>query len=235
FFNPMRLDRLITLNLVQPYDFPVKPGSKKWESFKSVDEMYAACQIPESTLNELSTKALIQTCLNFPAPSVLFSQNTPQQGFDRWKKMFNGIKELLARPDATKELLNVYKNFNVKGHEKLATDIEKGSYTLLLQRLEMIIVQDEILSKLVEPQKKQFFKLLMLNYQAIETDSIYGFSNLESTGRIILRIPDVSGDQSIQNRIQSDTMQEFLKTGLLTDRETFLQLITEAKRINANQ
>ncbi len=32
------------------YDFPIRPNTKDWQAIKSIDEMYAVCQIPENIL-----------------------------------------------------------------------------------------------------------------------------------------------------------------------------------------
>jgi hypothetical protein len=73
-----------------PYEFPIKPESAKWQSFKSVDDMYKACQIPTDTLSNLSTKALIQTCLNYPASAVLLIHNLPNKGLRSGNKNLMG-------------------------------------------------------------------------------------------------------------------------------------------------
>ena len=126
-----------------PYDFPTKPISEKWQAFKSSDDMYNACQIPEEILAKMSTSALIQTCLAYPASAVLLIHNTPQSGFNDWKQHFNGLQELLKRNDLREELLKANSTFDTKGHLMLKTEIEKGDYTFRLSMLESIIVQDE--------------------------------------------------------------------------------------------
>lgn len=219
----------------QPYNFPVKPGSTKWQSFKSVEEMYRACQVPNDTLNVLTTKALLETCLNYPAPSVLLIHNTPQQGFEEWKRNFNGIKELLARQDVQDVLINLYQAFDVAGHQTLKGDVEAGKYTFLLQRIEAIIVQDEIINGITELQKKQLFNAAFKKYNSIEADSVYGFSNLESSGRIILKMMETSGSKSVKQKIENNEIQHFLKTGILKDRQSFLQIIQQIKNENANR
>src|SRR5215212_3114685 len=106
-----------------PYNFPVKPGSEKWQSFKTVDDMYAACQVPQDVLAKLSTAALIQTCLNYPASTILLVHSTPQLSFDEWKQHFNGISALLKRKDAPARLLEFYNTVDVKGYRRFKTDI----------------------------------------------------------------------------------------------------------------
>jgi hypothetical protein len=37
------------------YDYPVKPGTDAWKALGSHEDMLNACQIPETTLNRMST------------------------------------------------------------------------------------------------------------------------------------------------------------------------------------
>lgn len=48
------------------YNFPVRPGTEEWKKLKSGDEMAAVCNIPEAVLKNLSTQALVNTCLDYP-------------------------------------------------------------------------------------------------------------------------------------------------------------------------
>ena len=215
-----------------PYDFPVKPGSQKWESFKSVEDMYAACQVPADVLNKLSTTALIQTCLNYPASVVLFMHSTPQMSFDEWKQHFNGIGTLVTRSDAAPRLLDYYKTVDVKGYRKFATEIEKGQYTFLLMTIDMILAQEDIISKMDLAQKRQLLNLALSNYNSITTDDLYGFVNHASTGRIIVKLAASLGDNATKSIASTKSMQEFVTTGSLGDRETFAKVINKARTIS---
>jgi len=216
----------------KPYDFPVKPGSEKWQSFKTVEDMYAVCQIPADVLDKLSTTALIQTCLDYPASAVMFIHNTPQQGFDEWARNFNGIAALLARPDAREKLLAYYKSLDVKGYQQLKTDVSKGEYTFLLQRIEAIMAQDAIIGRMDATEKKQLLRITLAKYDAISTDPLYGFISLKSTGRIALKLASTLGDKSQRPTIQSEQIQAFAATGAVDDQDLFLAAIKEAKTIS---
>lgn len=215
----------------RPYQFPVQPGSEKWQSFKTVDDMYAACQVPDDVLARLSTTALIQTCLDYPASSILFIHNNPQQGFEEWKAHFNGISALLARPDSRDQLLAFYKSIDVKGYTRLGTEIEKGEYTFMVQRIEAILVQDEIVGKMDNTQKKLLLRLSVANFNAISSDPLYGFINQKSTGRIIVKLAAALGDRDIKAKIQARPIQEFAATGSLDDMDGFLQIMRDARNI----
>jgi hypothetical protein len=215
-----------------PYEFPVKPGSTQWQSFKTVEDMYAACQIPPNVLTRLSTTALIQTCLQYPAWTTLLIHTTPQLGFEEWKRNFNGIVELMKRRDAPARMVEYYKSVDIKGHTRLKTDLEKGDYTFLIMRVDAMIVQDEIIGNMNSALKRQLLNRSLANYNAVTADELYGFANHASTGRIIVKLADALGDNATRSMIHSRQMQEFVTTGNLADREAFLQIIAKAKSIS---
>jgi hypothetical protein len=95
------------------WDYPVKPGSAKWQQFKSIDEMHEACQIPEDILKKLSTESLVQICADYPAYFDLFIYNTPQAGFESYYSHFNGIRELLSRKDVGHFMLKKYASMSL--------------------------------------------------------------------------------------------------------------------------
>lgn len=216
----------------KPFDFPIKPGSSQWQSFKSVQDMYDACQIPAAVLNKLSTRALIQTCLNYPASTILLTRNTPQQGFDTWRLHFNGIDALYKRPDAIEELLAVYTAYDLKGHQKLATTVEKGGYTYKLRMLEAIVAQKDVIGKLSATQQKQLIKTSLSHYATMEADTVYGFTALASAGRIIAGIAAQQPAGKLKTSAQTAEAAEFIKTGVLTNREILAAIIAEAKKDN---
>lgn len=216
-----------------PYDFPIKPGSQEWQSFKTVDDMYAACQVPPDVLAKLSTSALIQTCLRYPASTILLIHGTPQLSFDEWKQNFNGITALLQRRDAPVRLLELYRTVDVKGHNQFKTETQKAQHTFLLMMMDAILVQDEIINKMGPAQKMQLLNRALSNYNAIAADSLYGFVNHASTGRIIVKLAAALGDESTRSMTSSKPMQEFVATGMLTDREAFFQVINKARGIIA--
>lgn len=214
----------------KPFDFPIKPGSAQWQAFKTVQDMYDACQIPAAVLSNLSTQALIQTCLNYPAWTVLLIHNTPQQGFNTWRQHFNGIDALYKRSDAIEELLAAYAAYDLKGHQKLATDVEKGSYTFKLKMLEIIMAQKDFIGKLSSVQQKQLIKTSLSHYTIMEADTVYGFTALASVGRVIAGVAAQQPAGRLKASAQSAEASEFIKTGLLANREILAAIIAEARR-----
>lgn len=214
-----------------PYDYPVKPGSEKWNAFKTVEDMYAACQVPEDVLSRLTTPALIQTCMRYPATLSLFRYNTPQMSFERWKQNFNGIRELLSRRDAPARLLEYYKTVDMKGYRTLKTDTEKGEARFRRMIIESIIAQDEIVGNLQPAQKRQLLNKTLANLDASAADDAYGFFHQSSIGRIIVKLAAALGDNATRSITSSKAMQDFMATGTVADRETFSQVIEKARGI----
>ena len=63
------------------YDYPVKPGTDAWKALGSHADMLNACQIPETTLNRMSTAGLVETVLNYPLFGDAWAWDNPQEGF----------------------------------------------------------------------------------------------------------------------------------------------------------
>ena len=59
------------------YDYPVKPGTDAWKALGSHEDMLNACQIPETTLNRMSTAGLVETVLNYPLFGDAWAWNYP--------------------------------------------------------------------------------------------------------------------------------------------------------------
>ena len=90
--------------ITQPYTYPILPGSNEWRNFESVHEMIEACQIPEDLLTNMTTKALVQTVLDYPLLMDLLAEGEARHGFEVMISRFNGLQELSRRVDARDEL-----------------------------------------------------------------------------------------------------------------------------------
>jgi hypothetical protein len=111
----------------------------------------------------------------------------------------------------------------------------QGDYTFKLSMLENIIVQNEITDGLDTKEQNSLLKSSLEKYLNIENDEIYGFNSITFTGRIISKISFKLGNLNLKSKIEMPDIQEFIKTGLLKDRESLLNIINEAKKINTNE
>jgi hypothetical protein len=129
-----------------PYEFPIKFGSAEWVDFHShIDD----CQIPENILKNMSTKALLKTCLQYPFFGNLFVHNELQPAFEIMVTHFNGFKELFQRSDAAKMIMQEY----IEMPGTISADAKDffGQYRFLF--LEILVSQPQILKDLSTNEK----------------------------------------------------------------------------------
>ena len=87
-----------------PYVYPLQPGTPEWKAIISRKDRAAACQIPEDLLPAMTTRALAETVLNYPFMVDLYVWNTTSIGFQALLEDFNGLRELVSRPDGLEVL-----------------------------------------------------------------------------------------------------------------------------------
>lgn len=93
-----------------PYDYPVRPGMPEWAEFTDHQQMIDACEIPENILCVMSTEALVETVLDYPLLITLYAYEDFSEGFYVLANEFNGMQELLQRPDGAEVLMERYIN-----------------------------------------------------------------------------------------------------------------------------
>jgi hypothetical protein len=108
----------------EPYGFPVKPGTEEWSKLKTEKERFSAMQIPEEILHDLSTNAIVISCINFPAFGFFGAYKNYQDGFIILATKFNGLKELAKRTDAGEYLIDIYEKAKDNGIENQKYTIE---------------------------------------------------------------------------------------------------------------
>jgi hypothetical protein len=131
------------------YDYPIKPGSPEWKELGSYQARVEACQIPDSTLEKISTEGLIETCLNYPHFFNFIAFDSYQGGVYSIIRRFNGLQELLKREDAGIKLLERYKKMDP---EYNTSSVGKTKFTFVNEFIfaELLLAQDVILSNLKE-------------------------------------------------------------------------------------
>ncbi len=132
------------------YVFPITPdNTEEWRKLQSLDEKIEVCQVPEDILKNMSTEGLLETCFNYPLYINLVAYNSLQQGFDSLCT-FNGLQELLNRPDAGKCILKYYKNLDLG---KLAKNHDAPTLHIIF--IETLLSQDAILSNMEQSKRSE--------------------------------------------------------------------------------
>jgi hypothetical protein len=181
----------ISSDITCDWDYPIKPGMPEWASSGGV----AACQIPDSILNDLSTACLTKICLQYPFIYDMFVFNDKRKGFDMFFRNFNGIRELYNREEVLEELLKQYHNL-INDMSTLDGGLSGNiGYVWSISALEMLLYG---YSQKVDASVENYTTVLLyltigyekkLKYEdVIRGAGFSGDSNLFSRANIIVKI-----------------------------------------------
>jgi len=171
-------------DIMYSWDFPVKPGSERWRSLKSHQEMVNICQIPDEVVPKLTTKELVRICLDYPLLFTLTAFNNMQEGFEQNRKEFNGMQELFLRKDAGSVLIKLYSEIHPEEVVTRKSDLEKGNFKFRIFYLEIILSQNDQLSTL--SKKEQIYLLIECLIKIKEKNSASYSSFLTQTTYLIM-------------------------------------------------
>jgi len=219
------------------YDYPVKPGTQEWRVLKSHDEMLKVCQIPDALLHKMSTKALVETVLNYPLYGDIFAYLNFQAGFNSVASNFNGISELLNRKDAGTELLARYRAMDPAAIDKSWTLLQQGQYDTKFTYIEMLLAQDAILASLTETERHDLLADALKKSQAKQKYSeIYGQFGLERTALLMGRILQKENFAPFNQKAREDaTLRAFLGDGATATDTILNEIFSQAKEFLAQR
>lgn len=186
------------------YEYPIKPGMPEWKTFTTFSEKIDACQIPEDILKAMSTKGLVETVLNYPLLFLFRAYTDLQFGFDQVSSSFNGLKELYERKDAGNEVLRKYRAMDPGAVRDEWTDLERGSYGLSFNNIEMLLSQEPILTKLTPAQRQELTVEAAGKYEVMKRNpDVYGVLNSVTHSLLVEKASNrqyCSGDYQCKNR-----------------------------------
>jgi hypothetical protein len=136
------------------YKYPILPGTPAWATLKTGQEMWQACQIPDTVLRTISTEGLIQSWIEMPLNNELFMTTSLQKAMEKFIANFSGLRELIGRNDAAKKLFTKYQALKPDCITKFKTDNKKGAFPFLFSYIELPLAQDTILNKMTLEQKR---------------------------------------------------------------------------------
>lgn len=145
--NTPPTDAEIVGSIVKPatinsYNYPVLPGTPQWAALQTYAEMLNAVKIPETTLHNLTTWELVESCFNYPLKGDYSSANCPSTWINDLAGSFDGLQELFSRADAPGILLYNYRYMDFDTNPSL-TDWEY---------IELMVGCDAFMSKLSKRQ-----------------------------------------------------------------------------------
>lgn len=125
-----------------PYDFPLTSADEEWKSITSTDEMVAAYQIPEETLKQMSTKALVNTVLSDTFLTQFVAYNTSLDAMRMHEEDYNIYPEMQARADYYEVLAGLYEKVQVITEEEYNSRDLPFEEIFYLQNLQTLIAAE---------------------------------------------------------------------------------------------
>jgi len=211
----------------KPYDFPVKPGTEQWAKLTTSKQMDEVCVIQDEVLSALSTKALLITCLNYPRIIDFFAADNLQVGFDFYSRHFNGLAELINRPDLNKVLLQAYFDIDLPKNKMKGYDY-KLTY-MQIAFLELLISQEGIIEQFKETEK---LELLSETVKKLEQRVLRGESFYRQTTSALLLSRILSSENIniyLYDIDKNDLYMLFNSYGIIIDTSIIDKLLTTSK------
>ncbi len=131
-------------NVTFSFDSITEPNN--WARYQTLEEMMAACQIPEAKLKSMSTDELIEVCMSHPLHALYFAYNNELDGAEVVINNFNGFKELKERADAPQKMLAFYEdvNFPQKSRSIVSTKRKDFSKMTYMGFVELYLASKEL-------------------------------------------------------------------------------------------
>ncbi|WP_157367790.1 hypothetical protein [Alloactinosynnema sp. L-07] len=163
------------------YAYPVRPGTAGWAALTTHQDMRRVTQLPADVVKRMPTNALVSTVLDYPLFLDALAYNDVQVGFEKVATGFNGLQELLRRPDSGSALLRRYQAFDAAipaGSSELAA----GNRTYDVWKLEMLLAQPQILRTLPGDKADTLLKAGLAKDRVKRSHAnVYGKAGLEPT------------------------------------------------------
>ena len=139
------------VNVTFSFDSITEPNN--WARYQTLEEMMAACQIPDAKLKSMSTDELIEVCMNHPLYGLYFAYNNELDGAKVVIDNFNGFKDLKEREDAPKKMLSFYEDINFNSKSRCTNSIHKVDFSEMTHTgFVDLFIASKALPSLYEPE-----------------------------------------------------------------------------------
>jgi hypothetical protein len=214
----------------KPYEFPVKPGTEQWAKLSSSSQMDEVCVIHDQVLRKLSTRALLITCLNYPRIIDVFSADNLQSGFDLCSTHFNGLAELLKRPDLNQILLKFYLDVDI---QKNTIEGYNAKFPFLpLAFVELFLAQNNILKQFDNKDKSILLSEAIKNLEIRKSkgESLY---HQITTALILSRLINIINQNLFEtNDYQKEIFKTFNSYAVVLDTTLINEIFIASKSIS---
>ena len=200
------------------YDYPLRPGMEGWRSLAGYTAMVSACQIPQNTIEHMSTMALVASILDYPLMMDFWVHNLPQEGFDVIMGEFNGLQELFKRDDAGTALLEQYASMDLAAIDANWPDSQKVDYCFKINTAEMIMSQPCILSTMDQDEMHSIVNEAISKVEAKSASALCSKWDTQASAWLIGRtLEQADYTPFVESIAQDNNVRYFLTTGFGVD------------------
>jgi hypothetical protein len=196
-------------------------NSSEWKSI-SPKEKKELMQIPNNELKAMSTEDLIKAYINCAYTRSFFLFSEVDEYYEQLYQGFNGVGELLNRPDVTNEVIKYYIQMDPQDNTMSASGIQMP---FQIQFIEYLIGNPVLVSKFDSEQLRLLTSELVKKYkikiqkQSVIIETLE--SNIYSLSRLLSR--NETGKQDIMLTIEGISYLQ--KNGRIPNDEITSQII----------
>lgn len=203
----------------EPFNFPVKPGTKEWSNLRTEQERFNAMQIPEDLLKSITTSALVISCINYPAFGYITAYSNIQTGFVFLTTKFNGLDELTKRSDTEECLISIYKITETNGFKDNYLNLDDHFWTIKFSWIELLLAQNKFIESLSPERKKDLLLLTIEKYNLKRSSSDYSASSLVSTTFLAARVLHSLNDEKFElEYVKNEPLSVFINTSIISEK-----------------
>ena len=192
------------------WDYPVKPWTEEWNNLTTRQERIDAMQIPNDILMSLYTDELVELCMTNSFIYEISHYLPVDNGLDSLLNRINCFRELYNREDASKALLNWYKNAmqNVSFLYSDASPAQKGIFLENIAIIEILLTRYQSQNEVNKDDYIEIVQQLVCGYKKmlLHPDYFDEYSldyNIFSRARQLVKI----SDQNLEKIPQKDKNQ----------------------------
>lgn len=170
--------------IIEPISFKDIHSPENWSRYTTLEEKFEACELSKDILENMSTEALLETCINHPLARLHFAYDDHLEYVDIFADHSSVFQEFLKREDASKTIIELYKKLCVQPLFEGIERTETGYKVSMLSEcfIELIMgsgLIPDIVSIENAPTLSQIVENRLLSKQS-DSDN-YSFFSYEST------------------------------------------------------
>jgi hypothetical protein len=217
----------IAQDKVASWDFPIKPGTEKWNQLETETGRLNVLQIPDNILKVIETEELVVTCLNYPSAFHYTAYDNEQVGLQKVISNFNGLQELFIRKDAGRYLIEHYKNAYAQGFRSKDNRISERYWPWRFLYLELLLSRRELIQNLEAGDKLKLLQTTLnkLDLKIQNKEVFSKYDNINSA-LIVVRILEVNNVDAI---VSNSVYMNFASNREFPDYKTLEEIIELGK------